>query len=186
MQKYSDLPGCTDEFCDQNATREYPPSMFPTKLEDAYSTDMEANAEADWFQMPTVSLWLAWCLLLIAIGFEVAATVCMKLSDGFKRPVPSVLVFVCFGLSFGAFPLALQVIELSTAYAVWSGLGTVLTAVIGIFWFQDTVNATKMLALLSIMCGCIAIKYADGLAEAAQEAAQREKEGIMNMSNHSE
>jgi len=120
---------------------------------------------------PSISIWLAWTLLILAIVLEVIATVCMKLSDGFRNFIPSVLVYVFYGLSFVSFPLALQVIELSTAYAIWSGLGTVLTALIGILCFQDTVNGTKMIALLTIMGGCVAIKYADGLQEAAEEAA---------------
>ncbi len=65
-----------------------------------------------------------WFILVAAIVLEVAGTTCMKLSAGFTRPVPSLLLWVCYAASFTARTLALKDIEVSVAYAIWSGVGT--------------------------------------------------------------
>ena len=67
-----------------------------------------------------------WLLLVSAIALEVAGTTSMKLSQGFTRLVPSVLLFVCYVASFVALTLALKKIEVSVAYAVWAGVGTAM------------------------------------------------------------
>ena len=109
----------------------------------------------------SVTARLAWLLLILAILLEVAGTTSMKLSDGFSRVLPSVLIYVFYAASFTVLPFALQAIELSTAYAVWSGLGTTVTAIIGFVYFHDTVNKTKILALAAIICGCVVLNFAD-------------------------
>ena len=109
----------------------------------------------------SVTARLAWLLLILAILLEVAGTTSMKLSDGFSRVVPSVLIYVFYAASFTVLPFAVQAIELSTAYAVWSGLGTTVTAIIGFVYFHDTVNKTKILALAAIICGCVVLNFAD-------------------------
>ena len=68
-----------------------------------------------------------WVLLTAAIVLEVAGTTNMKLSEGFTRPLPSVLIFVFYGLSFTAFTFALKRLDLSMSYAIWAGAGTALT-----------------------------------------------------------
>ncbi|MGI5992940.1 MAG: DMT family transporter [Methanosarcina sp.] len=72
-------------------------------------------------------------LLLLAIVFEVSGTTCMKLSLGFSRLLPSILIFVFYGICFFFFTLALKGIDVSIAYAIWAGLGTALITVVGIF-----------------------------------------------------
>mmetsp|Transcript_1402 Transcript_1402/g.2337 ORF Transcript_1402/g.2337 Transcript_1402/m.2337 type:complete len:180 (-) Transcript_1402:45-584(-) len=120
----------------------------------------------------SVTVGLAWLLLILAILLEVAGTTSMKLSDGFTRLIPSILIYVLYAASFTLFPFALQAIELSTAYAVWSGLGTTVTAIIGFVYFQDTVNKTKILALTAIVCGCIVLNFADEIEKV--EEVERE------------
>ena len=71
----------------------------------------------------------------------------MKLSDGLTKLIPTIMIYVAYVLSFIFFPLALKRIDLSTAYAIWSGLGTTLTCVIGFVYFGDIINLTKILAL---------------------------------------
>ena len=73
-----------------------------------------------------------WIYLMIAILLEVAGTTSMKLSQGFTKLVPSVCVFVLYAMSFSLLALALKAIDVSVAYAIWSGLGTALIAGIGI------------------------------------------------------
>jgi small multidrug resistance pump len=100
-------------------------------------------------------------LLLMAIAFEVCGTICMKLSQGFSKLIPSVLIFVFYALSFYLFTMSLKRIDVSIAYAIWAGLGTALIAVIGIFGFKEPVNALKMVSLLVIVAGVIGLNLSD-------------------------
>jgi small multidrug resistance pump len=100
-------------------------------------------------------------LLLMAIAFEVCGTTCMKLSQGFSKLIPSVLIFVFYALSFFLFTMYLKRIDVSIAYAIWAGLGTALIAVIGIFGFKEPVNALKMVSLLVIVAGVIGLNLSD-------------------------
>jgi small multidrug resistance pump len=69
-----------------------------------------------------------WLYLFAAILLEVSGTTCMKLAEGFSRPIPSLLIFVFYGLSIAALVLTLKHLELGVAYAIWAGLGTALIA----------------------------------------------------------
>ena len=94
-----------------------------------------------------------WLLLTAAILLEVAGTTSMKISAGFTRLVPSVLIFVFYAASFTVLTLALRKLDISIAYAIWSGLGTVLITVIGIFWFKEPATALKLTCILLIILG---------------------------------
>jgi small multidrug resistance pump len=98
---------------------------------------------------------LFWVYLLIAILTEVVGTTLMKVSQGLTRLIPSVLMFVLYGISFVFMALALKKIEVSTAYAIWSGVGTALIAMIGILWFRESINIPKLLGLVLIVGGVI-------------------------------
>ena len=98
-----------------------------------------------------------WCYLAMAIFLEVAGTTCMKLSQGFTRALPSVLVFVFYGACFTFMILALKKIELGIAYAIWSGLGTALIAVIGILLFEESVSLVKILSLVFVVIGVVGL-----------------------------
>jgi small multidrug resistance pump len=100
-------------------------------------------------------------LLLMAIAFEVCGTTCMKLSQGFSKLIPSVLIFVFYALSFFLFTMSLKRIDVSIAYAIWAGLGTALIAVIGIIGFKEPVNALKIVSLLVIVAGVIGLNLSD-------------------------
>ncbi|MEH2164327.1 MAG: multidrug efflux SMR transporter [Nostoc sp.] len=99
----------------------------------------------------------SWIYLIAAIIFEVSGTTCMKLSQGFTKLVPSVLIFVFYGLCFSCLTLALKRIEVSVAYSVWAGLGTVLIALIGIIWFRESATIIKLLSIALIVAGVIGI-----------------------------
>jgi small multidrug resistance pump len=77
----------------------------------------------------------------------------MKLSEGFSKVLPTFFVFVFYGLSIGALTLALNRIEVSVAYAVWSGMGTALVAVVGMLVFKEPVTAAKLGGLALIVVG---------------------------------
>ncbi len=100
-------------------------------------------------------------LLLLAIVFEVCGTTCMKLSLGFSRLLPSILIFVFYGISFFFFTLALKGIDVSIAYAIWAGLGTALITVVGIFWFREPVNFLKIISLFIVVVGVIGLNLSD-------------------------
>jgi len=91
--------------------------------------------------------------LILAIVLEVCGTTCMKLSAGFTRAVPSVLMYVLYGLSLGALTMALEKIPVSVAYAIWSGLGTALITGIGIVWFKEPASLAKFAWIGLIIIG---------------------------------
>ncbi len=99
----------------------------------------------------------AWLILLAAIMLEICGTTSMKLSEGFTRLVPSILIFVFYGLSFAGLTLAIKHIDVSVAYAVWSGLGTAIIAVIGVCWFKEPVHAAKIVSIAMIIIGVIGL-----------------------------
>lgn len=106
---------------------------------------------------------MAWLYLFLAIILEIAGTTSMKLSEGFSRLLPSILLFVFYALSFVAVTYALKEIDVSVAYAVWSGLGTALITVIGILWFDEPVTAAKLISIGLIIIGVVGLNLNGGL-----------------------
>jgi len=100
-----------------------------------------------------------WLFLVCAILFEVSGTTSMKLSHGFSRIVPSILMFLFYGLSFVALTFAIKKFDVSVAYAVWSGLGTALIATIGIIYFKEPLTALKVVCTLLIIAGVVGLNY---------------------------
>ena len=94
-----------------------------------------------------------WLYLILAIVLEVAGTTSMKLSEGFSRLLPSVMIFVFYALSFAGLTLALKRIDVSVAYAIWSGLGTALITVIGLAYFKEPATLVKILSIALIILG---------------------------------
>ena len=94
-------------------------------------------------------------LLSLTILLEVAGATCMKLSNNFANPLPSVLLFLCYGSSFTLFTFALKYWQLSVAYAVWSGVGTALTAIIGILVFGEVLKAVHFGGIACIIAGVV-------------------------------
>jgi len=84
--------------------------------------------------------------LAAAIVLEICGTTSLKLSQGFTRIGPAGAVVVCYAASFALLSVALRGIDLSIAYAVWSGVGTAIVAVIGILWFGEPAGAWKLLS----------------------------------------
>lgn len=100
---------------------------------------------------------MSWLYLVLAIACEVVGTTCMKLSEGFTRPWPSVTLFVAYLASLGLLTLALKGLDVSVAYAVWSGLGTALIAAIGVAAFGEALNVSKVVCLLLIIAGVVGL-----------------------------
>jgi len=96
-----------------------------------------------------------WIYLIIAILTEVVGTTMMKVSQGLTRLVPAVLMFLMYAISFVFMALALKKLEVSTAYAIWSGLGTAVIAAIGILWFQESFSIPKLVGIVLVIGGVI-------------------------------
>ena len=111
---------------------------------------------------------MVWIYLVLAILLEVSGTTCMKLSEGFTRMLPSVLLFVFYTLSFVMLTLALRKIDVSVAYAVWSGVGTALIATIGVLWFKEPATALKLISLGLIIIGVVGLNLSGGAHEISQ------------------
>lgn len=107
--------------------------------------------------LPTLSVSQAWMILSLAILFEVGGTTSMRLSEGFTRLTPSVLIFVFYAISFTLNTMIIRTLGLSVVYAVWSGVGTVLTSLIGYMYFKEPAGALKIGSTVLIVIGVIGL-----------------------------
>jgi small multidrug resistance pump len=105
--------------------------------------------------------WTSWYFLLIAIIFGVLGTISLKLSDGLTRLKPSIYLTIFYSISFVGLTLALQYIDISIVYAVWSGVGTLLVAIIGVLLFKESVSIKKVISLFLIVFGVLGIHFAN-------------------------
>ncbi|MBD2291987.1 multidrug efflux SMR transporter [Anabaena sphaerica FACHB-251] len=106
---------------------------------------------------------ISWLYLMIAILFEVSGTTCMKLSEEFTKIVPSILIFVFYGLCLTFLTLSLRKLEVSIVYAVWSGFGTILITSIGIVWFRESFTLVKVMSIFLIIVGVIGLNLGEYL-----------------------
>ncbi len=104
---------------------------------------------------------MGWILLTIGILTELAGSTCMKLSCGFTKFSPSVLVFVFYGISFSVFILALKHFDLSFAYAIWAGLGIMLVSALGMIFFNEPVNWLKLVSIFIIIVGVVTLNLSE-------------------------
>lgn len=100
--------------------------------------------------------------LIIAIILEVLGTTNMKLSQGFTKILPSILMFVFYGLSFAFLTLALKKIDMSIAYAIWSGVGTALVTIVGIVLFRESITVLKLISIGLIILGVVGLHLTEG------------------------
>jgi small multidrug resistance pump len=105
---------------------------------------------------------ISWILLFIAIILEVSGTLSMKLSEGFTKLGPVIAMFIFYGLGLSLMALALKKIDISVAYAIWSGLGTALIAIIGMMWFQEPATALKIFSIILIVMGVVGLNLESG------------------------
>ncbi|API93639.1 QacE family quaternary ammonium compound efflux SMR transporter [Virgibacillus pantothenticus] len=101
-------------------------------------------------------------LLMIAIVSEVFGSTMLKVSHGFKRLFPSLGVVLGMGMAFYLLSITLTKIPLSTAYAIWSGVGTALTAVVGMVLFKERAHIQKIIGLILIISGVVALRISNG------------------------
>jgi quaternary ammonium compound-resistance protein SugE len=101
---------------------------------------------------------LAWLLLLLAGLFEVGWAIGLKYTEGFTRLWPTVLTLASMVLSLGMLGLALKTLPIGTAYAVWTGVGAVGTAVLGIALFGESAALARLACIGLIVAGIIGLK----------------------------
>ena len=101
---------------------------------------------------------MGWLYLTIAGLFEVAWAIGLKYTDGFSRVWPSVLTILAMIISFGFLAQALKTIPVGTGYAVWTGIGAVGTASLGIVLFSESASWTRLGSIGLILAGIIALK----------------------------
>jgi len=96
---------------------------------------------------------VSWLILFCAIAFEVGGTLTLKFTEGMTRLWPTVLMFGLYLLSLFGLSRAVVTIPVGTAYAVWSGLGTLMVAIIGVVWFKEQVTVLRCLSAAFIVMG---------------------------------
>ncbi|MED1749300.1 SMR family multidrug efflux transporter EbrB [Bacillus sp. A015] len=104
-----------------------------------------------------------------AILTEVFGSTMLKLSQGFTQVLPSIGVLIGFGCAFTFLSLALKTIELSSAYATWSGVGTALTALVGLVLFNETIHMKGFIGLALVICGVIVLNQSKKQKEENKE-----------------
>jgi quaternary ammonium compound-resistance protein SugE len=104
----------------------------------------------------------AWVILFFAGLCEVAWAIGLKLSDGFSKPYATIYTIIFMILSFYLLALALRTLPLGTAYAVWTGIGAVGTAILGVFLFNESSDLWRMLCILLIVAGIAGLKLVSG------------------------
>jgi len=100
---------------------------------------------------------MAYLFLAIAIVAEVIATSALKASDEFTRLVPSMVVVVGYGAAFYFMTLVIRTIPLGITYAIWSGLGIVLIAAVGFFYYKQTLDLAAIIGMGLIVSGVVVI-----------------------------
>ena len=96
--------------------------------------------------------------LTLAIAAEVIATLALKASEGFSRPVPAAIVVVGYGISFFLLALVLKHFSVGTTYAIWSAVGTAAIALAGIALYGETANVLKIASLGLIILGVVGLE----------------------------
>ncbi|MBC8142330.1 MAG: multidrug efflux SMR transporter [Armatimonadetes bacterium] len=103
-----------------------------------------------------------WIALMFAIAFEVAATIALRFSAGFTRFLPSLVVVVGYGVAFYLMSQSLKQMQVGTVYAVWSGVGTALVAILGVFLFKESMPLGKAISLCLIIAGVVGLNVFGG------------------------
>ena len=109
--------------------------------------------------MPRV-IAMAWFILFIAGLLEVAWAIGLKYSQGFTRPLTTTITIICMVASMGLLGLAVNKLPVGTAYAIWTGIGTVGTAILGIALFKEPADAWRIACIILIISGILGLKFA--------------------------
>lgn len=103
---------------------------------------------------------MAWIVLLVSGMLETVWALALKQSQGFSRLWPSVIFLIAAVASLGGLAWALKSLPVGTAYAIWTGTGAVLTAVVGIVWLKESASVLKLLSIVLIIAGIVGLRLA--------------------------
>jgi quaternary ammonium compound-resistance protein SugE len=101
---------------------------------------------------------MAWLYLFTAGLFEIGWAIGLKYTEGFSKPLPSLLTALCMIISFALLGLALKTLPVGTAYAIWTGIGAVGTALLGMWLLGDAANAARLACSAVIVSGILGLK----------------------------
>ncbi len=102
---------------------------------------------------------MIWLILFIAGLFEIAWAIGLKYTEGFSKPVPSILTIVSMIISMGLLSYAVKHLPVGTAYAIWTGIGAVGTAIMGIILFQESKELIRLIFIFLIIVGIVGLKF---------------------------
>jgi quaternary ammonium compound-resistance protein SugE len=108
-----------------------------------------------------VEVKVSWIILFFAGLFEVGWAVGLKYTEGFTRPLPTLLTVTAMLVSLGLLGLAMKELPLGTAYAIWTGIGAVGTVIAGIILFGESMALLRLLSVALIICGLIGLKVSN-------------------------
>ena len=101
---------------------------------------------------------MAWAMLFVAGLMEVGWAIGLKYTEGFSRLLPSILTLACMAGSVILLGVAVKTLPIGTAYAVWTGIGAVGTAILGIILFGDPATALRLACIGLIVAGIVGLK----------------------------
>ena len=99
----------------------------------------------------------AWVLLLFAITSEVIGTSCLKLSEGFSKPIPTLVVLLAYATSMLLLSRVVQTIPLGITYALWSGIGIIAIVLVGLFAYKQVPSPGQLVGIATITAGVIIV-----------------------------
>ena len=102
---------------------------------------------------------MAWTYLFIAGLFEIGWAIGLKYSEGFTRLGPSVATIVSMLISVWLLGIAVRTLPVGTAYAVWTGIGTAGTAILGILLFGESAAALRLVCIVLVVAGILGLKF---------------------------
>ncbi|GGN45113.1 quaternary ammonium compound efflux SMR transporter SugE [Deinococcus daejeonensis] len=105
---------------------------------------------------------MAWTLLIIAGLLEVGWAIGLKYTEGFTRPVPTVLTLLSMIASMGLLGLAAKTLPIGTAYGVWVGIGAVGAAILGIVLFHESVTPARIAFMILMIVSIVGLKATSG------------------------
>ena len=101
---------------------------------------------------------MAWAMLFVAGLMEIGWAIGLKYTEGFSRPLPSILTLACMAGSIILLGVAVKTLPIGTAYAVWTGIGAVGAFVVGVMAFGDQASAMRMVSIGLIVAGIVGLK----------------------------
>jgi small multidrug resistance pump len=113
---------------------------------------------------------MAWAYLTLAIVFEIAGTTALKMSEGFARLLPSLLILPAYAISFGFLAVAIREIPISVAYAIWSAVGIAAIAAIGFAFFREPLTLARVAFIAVIIIGVVGLQLTEAKAESSIES----------------